>query len=967
MTTPVVGQAVPRTEARRFVTGQGCYVDDIRRPGMLHAVVVRSPVAHALIADIQTEIARQMPGVVAIYTYGDVAAWLKPIPQRVCPLPGMEHYAQLPIAHDRVRYVGEPIALVVAHDRYLAEDAAEAVVLDYEQLPVVTEAEVAAGDKVLLHPDKGSNLATDYHCGFGDVDGAFQNAARIFQERFYVHRHSAVALETRGLCAEWDSALQHLTVWGATKVPFANRAILSDMLGLTSDQVDLLEVDVGGSFGVRGDFYPEDFLVPFAARQLAAPVKWIEDRRENLMASNHSRECWCELAIALDEKGCILGMRGHWLSDIGAYVRTNSGVMPGKGTQFLPGPYRVPATGFHVQAVCTNKTPAGTYRGPGRYESTFFRERLLDVAAESMGIDPVEIRRRNLIPTESLPYDAGALVPNMAPTIYDSGDYLQVLNHALAAFDYTGKQHLNGRCIDGWHHGIGLGCFVESTGGGPGEGARLELRREARFDLFVGASSAGQGQETSMAQILADALEIPLESITVRHGSTNLLQTGFGAYHSRSAVMAGNATAKVAQAMRQRILAVATEQSGLTPEDLRYERGVVYDRDNRTVTDIEQISASLPADNDPLSRGPLSVEDVFMHNELTYTFGVQLAHVAVNTRTSQVKVLDFYSTEDIGRIINPEIVHGQSIGAAVQGLGGTFLDQFVYDEHGQLLTGNLADYLLPLASDFPVLRGETLALCPSPGNPLGVKGAGEGGIIATGAALANAVSQALRPLNVSITQLPISMNNLGRWLRQARDAGIETMKVDGKHTLAAPRDRVWQALLDPEVLKASIPGCESIDQAAENEYHVTLKTVIGPIKARVNAVLRLTDIQAPTSYTLNLEGNAGAAGFARGAVHVTLDSKNENSTELRYHADGQLGGKLAQVGSRLVEGVVAKIANEFFDRFQQEVAPESDDATPRSSIADTTPGVKPKPTYNRYVGIALAALAAIAVVIYALA
>ncbi|MDX3905146.1 MAG: molybdopterin-dependent oxidoreductase [Pigmentiphaga sp.] len=935
MSNRMIGQAVPRVEATRFVAGRGRYVDDVQRPGQVYARVVRSAVAHGVIRGIDCEAARGLPGVLDVITGVELAPLLKPIPQRTVPLPGMEHFAQLPMAVDTVRYVGEPVALVIADDPYLAEDAAELVQARIDPLDVVVDAHEAMKDEILLHPAQGTNKAAAYQVGFGDAEHAFERAHLVVQERFYVHRHSAVPLECRGLVAEWDAGRQHMSVWGAAKVPYANRGILAGMLGLEPGQVDMIECDVGGSFGVRGDFYPEDFLVPYAARKLARPVKWVEDRRENLMALNHSRETHCELAIAFDAEGRILGMRGTMLVDHGAYVRTNTGVMAGKGTQFLPGPYRVPATRFDVFSVCTNKTPAGTYRGPGRYESTFARERLLDIAAQKLGVDPVVLRQRNLIRPEELPYDAGALVPNMGPAVYDSGNYPEVLTRALQAFRWQERIKDNGKLRDGRYIGFGLACFVESTGGGPGEYARLTLRHDGCLDLAVGASTAGQGHETSMAQVLAEELDVPMAAIRVWHGSTTLLDKGFGAYHSRSAVMSGSAVHRAALAMRERLLERAAQQLGRPAASLAWRDGCVVDGETGEASlTLSQLAQGIAPHDHPTDRGEVEVVGEYFSDQLTYTFGVHLAEVAVDPQTASVDVLDYYCVEDLGRVINPEIVHGQAIGAAMQGLGGTFLDEFVYDESGQLLTGTFADYLLPTSTEFPVIRGDTLELSPSPGNPLGVKGAGEGGIVPTGAVIGNAVSHALAGMGISITTLPISMNNLAALLRDARSrqAG-EPMKIEGDYLLEAEKGRVWDALLDPDVLKACLPGCERITATGPNEYELEVKAAVGPVGVRMRSRMRLLDMVERESYRMVVEGNAGPAGFAKGEVRVKLDEPGAGKTRLRYEANGEIGGKLAQVGARLVEGVVAKMTAQFFDRFQAHLGRPQHAAAPPAAVA----------------------------------
>ena len=536
----LVGTGVERTEDLRFLRGRGCYIDDVEMPSMAHAAVLRSPAAHARIRRIDATAARAMPGVIAVLTFADIAATAKPIPVRIYKLPGFERFLQMPLAESKVRYVGEPVALVVAESPALAEDALELIEVDYDILDPVIDLATARGESH-LHETVGTNIASNYTVAMGDAEVAFRDADYTRRETFRCHRHTAVPLETRGLLAVWDEPAQHLQVWGAAKVPFANRAILAGMLGLPNTAVDLLEVDVGGSFGVRGEFYPEDFLVPYAARLLKRPVKWIEDRREHLSATNHSREMDCELEIACRKDGTILGLRGHLMADMGAYVRTNGGVVAGMSIQFLPGPYRVPNFTCELTAFVSNKTPVGTYRGPGRFESSFFRERLIDMAAADLGIDAAVLRRQNLYTSAELPRGVGDLVPGEAEHEFDSGDFPAVLDRALEEIRWEDKKALQGREIDGWYHGIGLGCFVESGGAGPRENAKLRLEKDGTISLFTGCSASGQGHETIFAQICADTLSLPLDTFKVYHGSTTYLDEGFGTYHGRAAIMGGSA------------------------------------------------------------------------------------------------------------------------------------------------------------------------------------------------------------------------------------------------------------------------------------------------------------------------------------------------------------------------------------------------------------------------------------------
>ncbi|SEH48317.1 xanthine dehydrogenase family protein molybdopterin-binding subunit [Tardiphaga sp. OK245] len=751
----LVGSAVERMEDARFLSGSGNFADDLAVEGMLHAAILRSPIAHARIVAIDASAALAMVGIHAVLTAQDIGDTIPIIPLRLAPLPEFEPFRQPVMASDKVRYVGEPIAVVVADSRALAEDALERIGIEFEALSAVTE---RGASETPLFDFAEDNVALRYDAGFGDADAAFAAADYVRTERFSVQRHTALPMETRGLLAEWNSSAGRLVVTGATKVTFYNRRALAQMLGLREDDIDLIEIDVGGGFGVRGEFYPEDFLIPFAARKLACPVKWIEDRREHLMAINHSRDVACELSLACRSDGLMLGLRGRVFADMGAYLRTNGGVVPAKAAQFLPGPYRIPHVSVSVEAFMTSKTPVGTYRGPGRFEANFFRERLIDMAATDLGIDIAEFRRKNLITEQELPYPIDGLVPYEGPTSYDTGDYVEVFERALKEIGWAEKRHLQGKLVDGVRHGIGLGCFVESGGAGPKENAALTLEKDGSLTVAVGSSVLGQGLETVLGQIASDTLSIPFDRIRVLHGSTTLLDEGFGTYHSRAVVMGGSAVLDGATRLREKILQQASNHLGRPNSELKIVNANVVADNGASVS-----FAALAAGRE------LQADGTFTNDVRTYSYGTHAAHVTVDPRTGAVKVLDYIAVEDVGRAINPAIVHGQAIGAIVQGLGGVFLDHLIYDDQGQLLNASLADYLVPTASDFPVLRAVTLELRPSPSNPLGAKGAGEGGIVAVAAATANAVAAALAPLNVEIHHLPLTPPRLWRLIKDARE------------------------------------------------------------------------------------------------------------------------------------------------------------------------------------------------------
>ncbi|MCA3107635.1 MAG: xanthine dehydrogenase family protein molybdopterin-binding subunit [bacterium] len=768
----LVGQPLRRREDLRLLTGQGRFVDDFKCAGLHHAVVVRSPVAAGRIRSMDKSAALAAPGVVAVLVAADFSACTRPIPLRGGILPGLLDYLQPVIARDRVCYVGEPVALVVATSRALAEDAAEMLYPDIEATEPIVTFDAARAGRILVHPASGRNVAERWQSRRGDAAAAFTRAAYTRRESFRCHRHSSVPLETRGLVARWDAARAHLEVLGAAKVPHFNRDVLAGMLGLEPSQVDLVELDVGGSFGARGEFYPEDLLIPAAARITGLPIKWIEDRRENLLAMNHAREMECELEIAADADGRILGLRGRLVADMGAYVRTTGVIAAAKAGNFLPGPYDIPDYACDIEAVVTNRTPTGTYRGPGRYEANFFRERLIDLMAHDLGIDAAEVRRRNLVRREQMPYPIGSLVPYEGPASYDSGDYPAALARALDEIGHAALAAQRGRLVDGRYHGIGIGCFVDSTGPGPAEYARIRVRRPDAIDVFTGCSSSGQGHQTTFAQIAADVLGLPFEAVQVQACSTLGTKRGGGTFHGRGIVMGGNAVRTAAEALRSAWIALAAARSGLAAATLACEGGVVRATGpdgsaGPVLLDLPMLCSEAAA-GDPSALSALEADMVYESRGCTFEYGTQVAHVAVDVETAQIEVLRLLTVEDCGNPVNPMIVHGQVIGASVQGLSGTLLEEFVYDRDGQMLSGTFADYLIATATEFPRVDAISVNLAPSSHNALGLKGVGEGGTEGVGAAVANAVADALRDFDLALTELPLSPDRLARALRESR-------------------------------------------------------------------------------------------------------------------------------------------------------------------------------------------------------
>ena len=740
-----VGQPIERLEDLRLLRGRGQYVDDLHREGMLHAAILRSSVPHGLIRATDLKRARGMPGVRAVFAAADIAkdgAEVPTIPLRLLPTPEVMAFEQPVIAQSKVRYVGEPVAVVVADSLAQAEDAADAIELDIDPLPPVPDRHAAGADASLLFEAHGTNLAQKYTSTKGDAASVFaeKKAPYVRCERFSVQRHTAVCMEPRGVLASWDGAKTKLTVEGVAKVPFQSRKLIAKHMDLPEDCIDMIEGDVGGGFGVRGEFYPEDFLIPWAARKLGRPVKWIEDRRENLLAANHSREMDCEIEIACEKDGAIVALRGKVWVDMGAYFRANGSIPARNVTQFLSGPYRIPNIHVESFALVTNKTPVGTYRGPGRFEGDFFRERLFDMAAQDLGIDRAEFRRRNLPSVSEMPYPIATARPPEKKEELDSGDYRMALERCLEEFNWKEKEKLQGRLIDGRYHGVALGCYIEGGATGPRESARLVVDESGGVSAFVGSTSVGQGLETVMVQIAADALGLPMEAIRIFHGSTTGVTEGFGSYHSRSTVMGGSALLLAAKALKDQIAKRLGKEVPLKDVDLK-------------------------------SVAPLSVESTYANTRHTYSYGTAAAHVAVDPKTGHVRLIDYVVVQDMGRVINPLTARGQVIGALVQGLGGAFLEHLQYDQDGQFLTASLADYLLPSATDFPNLRAIVLEHARTDiGLMGGAKGASEGGLISVGGVIGNAVGAALAPLGVVPRALPLSPPKIWELINSGRPA-----------------------------------------------------------------------------------------------------------------------------------------------------------------------------------------------------
>ena len=743
-----VGRPVRRIEDRPLLTGAGRFAADISFPRQLHMRVVRSPVARGRLLGVEVDEALALAGVAAVWTGADVAH-VPPIDFRQVRVSGLEPYRQPILAQDAVRYVGEPVAVVFADDPYLAEDAAELVFADIEEDAPYLD---ATAEPVEFAPGYSTHAAT-VEKAYGDLAAAFAAAVHVIELELAVGRHSGVPLETRGAIATYDPPSDRLEVYGAAKIPHINRRALAAMLNLRLEQIHLYEGHVGGGFGVRGELYPEDVLVCLGALRLGRPVKWIEDRREHLIAANHARDQVHRVRAAVDAEGFILGLEDEFWFSQGAFVRTHAATLPDITAALLPGPYRIPAYRGVGHMRLTNKTPAGTYRAPGRYEGSFVRERLIDAIAARLGRDANDVRRVNFVPTEEMPF-ARPVDALGTKVQYDSGDYAKLLDRVLAHLDYDALQaQLAARRRAGELVGVGLGFFVEKSGLGPREGVRIALTENGAVEIVTGAASLGQGLETVIAQIGADALGAPLEAITVVHGQTDRIDFGLGAFASRATVMTGSATLIVGRELRAKLLDVAAGLLQASAADLEVADGRVRAA-NGTNVDFAGISRAAPG---------LAAEGWFDTDHMTYPYGIHAAIVRVDGETGAVAVERFVVAFDVGRAVNPLLIEGQIAGGAAQGIGGALYEAFVYDDAGQPLAASFVDYLVPTAAETPPIEALITEDAPSPINPLGIKGAGEGGTSAAGAAIASAVDAAIgRP--GAIDRLPITPEALRQLL-----------------------------------------------------------------------------------------------------------------------------------------------------------------------------------------------------------
>jgi aerobic carbon-monoxide dehydrogenase large subunit len=763
--TPWIGQSVARLEDPPLVTGHGQFAGDINFPHQLFMRVARSGYANGRITSIDAAAARALPGVFAVWTADDITD-VPPVEFREGSIRALDPYRQPVLAKARVRYVGDPVAAVFAVDAYAAEDAADLVTIEIEELPPLIDAQASP---VEFSPGHSSEAAL-IRQGYGDVDAAFRQAAHTVELELAIGRHSGVPLETRGAIGCYDVARGVLELHGAAKVPHRNQELLARMLRLAPSTIHVHESHVGGGFGVRGELYPEDVLVCVAAKRFGRPVKWIEDRREHLIAANHSREQVHKIRAAVDANGVILAIDDRYFHDQGAYVRTHAARVVHMTAGILPGPYRVPAYRAIGHFRLTNKTPAATYRAPGRYETTFVRERLVDAIAHKLKIDRVELRRRNTIGPQEMPYPR-PLEALGEEIEYDSGDYSGLLDKLLAKIGWdTLNETVSKRKTAGERVGVGLSMFVEKSGLGPTDGVRISVDTSGMVEVLTGGASLGQGFETVMAQVAADALGVDYRRCRVVHGQTDRIPFGIGAHASRATVMTASATHVAALNVRRKALAMAAELLQASPDALDIVAGEVVPKDGMGSKGGPSISLGAIAQNlapTAKARGErepgLAAEGWFKTEHQVYPYGSHVAVVKVDAETGRVVVERYCIAYDIGRAINPALVRGQIVGGYAQGLGGALFEEFSYSERGDPLAATFADYLLPALHEVPAPEVLLREDYTSPLNPLGIKGAGESGITAVGATIASAIDDAIG-MPGAVRQLPITPQRLRRLL-----------------------------------------------------------------------------------------------------------------------------------------------------------------------------------------------------------
>jgi carbon-monoxide dehydrogenase large subunit len=780
--TAYIGRPVQRREDHRLLTGQGRFVADIVLPGMLHAVFVRSPLAHAAIRAVDVSAAAAAPGVVLAMNGAELAGIVPPVSESQIAAPGkwamaVDHAFRNPkqplLSHDRARHVGEALAVIVAGTRHQAEDAAELVRLDLEELPAVLDARAALepGSPV-LHEAIGSNEVGRFTIGKGDADAALSAAPRRLRRQYRHHRYAGVPMETRGVLAEWDRRTSGMTIWSATQVVHWVRREAALLLGLPEAQVRCVAPDVGGGFGTKGTVYPEELLTAFLAHRLGRPVRWIEGRQEHMLAATHSRDQWHDLQVGFDGTGRILALRDDYIVDCGAWNPIGSAVAYNTAAH-LCGMYKIANYTASGRIAVTNKVANAPYRGAGRPEAVFAMERTIDLIARELGIEPADVRRRNMIQAAEMPYSVGLPYRDGEPIVYDSGDYPAALEHALAALggvDAFRARQAAARA-EGRYLGLGLGCYTEGTGVGPFESAFVRIDPSGKIYVSAGAAAQGQGMETVFAQVAADLWQVTPEDVVVSLGDTASIAIGFGTMASRSTVTVTGAMHGASMRLRQKVFAIAGNMLECAVADLELRDGGVgiVGVPGAHLSLARIARAAMPGWENVRPPGvDAGLEETFYWQPptVTWTYGVHAAIVEVDPGTGRVRIDDYAVAHDCGVVVNPMLVEGQVTGGTAQGIGGALLESMTYDAAGQLLTASFMDYAMPVAADIPPVR-QVHMHTRSPLNPIGVKGVGEGGAVGPPAAIANAVCDALAAFGVEVNATPVNPEALVRALRRA--------------------------------------------------------------------------------------------------------------------------------------------------------------------------------------------------------
>jgi aerobic carbon-monoxide dehydrogenase large subunit len=768
------GARVKRLEDPALLTGRGRFVDDVKLSGTLEACFVRSPHAHARIRSIDATKARALPGVHAVLTADDLPGPMAraPIPM-ILPVLGIKAFrTQLCLARDEVAYAGQTIALVVADNRYVAEDAAGLVAVDYEVLPAISDCRDALTPGAPpVHSDLDTNLASSIPMAYGDVETAFAKAAHVIEEDFWVHRGGGMSLETRAVLASYEPASDQLTVWSSTQTPHLGRRVLADLLERNLETIRLIAPDVGGGFGPKAPFYAEEAVIPAAALKLGRPVKWIEDRREHFMCATQERDQYWRVALALDAEGRILGFRGSMLHDTGAFVPWGI-IMPYIAAVTVPGPYRVPSYRLDMTVVLTNKVATTPVRGAGRPQAVFVMERLMDRAAHALKLDRAELRARNLIHADEMPYAVGLTFRDGKPLVYHGCDFPRGQTTALAMSDYDGfrarqtEARARGRYI-----GIGIGNYVEGTGLGPFEGVTVRVLTNGKVAVATGATNQGQGQRTTLTPIVADEIGCRLEDVVMTMADTAAISQGVGAFASRQTINAGSSASISGKSVKKQIVALAALTLGMPESEIDVEDGLAIARTGNkpalSFGELAKLAQGVPGVSFAAGQTPgLEHTAYFTPPQASYCNGTHVAEVEVDPVTGGVTLLRYTVGHDSGNIVNPLIVDGQVQGGIAHGVGNALFERMHYDAGAQPQSTTFMDYLMPTAPDVPGAVIEHIET-PNPLNPLGVKGAGEGGTIPAPAAIVAAIEDALAPFGVRFSEAPLTPARIVETLREA--------------------------------------------------------------------------------------------------------------------------------------------------------------------------------------------------------